>query len=252
MSEKNEDAEKTEKTGGAEPEEIKKAYSPLVSLLTSIVIPAIILSKFSNDQYLGVLPGFLIALAFPVGQGIYEIVKDKKPGILNIIGLFSTLLTGIVGVLQLPSEYIAYKEAAVPLIIGLAVVLSLKTPYPLVKKLIYNDTMLDMKRIEAALDDEDKKKAVRKALDNSTYMIGASFLLSSALNFTLAKLIVTSPSGTEAFNAELGKLTALSYPLIALPSTIVMMLALWYLISRLKKITSLSFEELLSPRLKEK
>ena len=229
-----------------------KNENPLLSLLTSIIIPAVILSKFANEEYLGVVPGFIIALAFPVGQGLYEIIKTRKPGFISIIGLASIFLTCIIGILQLPTEWLAFKEASVPLLIGMAVVLSLKTRYPLVKKLFFNDSLLDMERIGKILDEKNARGAMEKTLKISTYMIGGSFLLSAVLNFILAKVIVTSPSGTEAFNVELGRLTALSYPVIALPSTIVMCVALWYLFAKLKKLTGLEFEELIAPELREK
>lgn len=229
-----------------------KNENPLLSLLTSIIIPAVILSKFANEEYLGVVPGFIIALAFPVGQGLYEIIKTRKPSFISIIGLASIFLTGIIGILQLPTEWLAFKEASVPLLIGMAVVLSLKTRYPLVKKLFFNDSLLDMERIGKILDEKNARGAMEKTLKISTYMIGGSFLLSAVLNFILAKVIVTSPSGTEAFNVELGRLTALSYPVIALPSTIVMCVALWYLFAKLKKLTGLEFEELIAPELREK
>ena len=229
-----------------------KNENPLLNLLTSIIIPAVILSKFANEEYLGVVPGFIIALAFPIGQGLYEIIKTRKPGFISIIGLASIFLTGIIGILQLPTEWLAFKEASVPLLIGMAVVLSLKTRYPLVKKLFFNDSLLDMERIGKILDEKNAHGAMEKTLKISTYMIGGSFLLSAVLNFILAKVIVTSPSGTEAFNAELGRLTALSYPVIALPSTIVMCVALWYLFAKLKKLTGLEFEELIAPELREK
>lgn len=229
-----------------------KNENPLLSLLTSIIIPAVILSKFANEEYLGVVPGFIIALAFPIGQGLYEIIKTRKPGFISILGLASIFLTGIIGILQLPTEWLAFKEASVPLLIGMAVVLSLKTRYPLVKKLFFNDSLLDMERIGKILDEKNAHGAMEKTLKISTYMIGGSFLLSAVLNFILAKVIVTSPSGTEAFNAELGRLTALSYPVIALPSTIVMCVALWYLFAKLKKLTGLEFEELIAPELREK
>lgn len=229
-----------------------KNENPLLSLLTSIIIPAVILSKFANEEYLGVVPGFIIALAFPIGQGLYEIIKTRKPGFISIIGLASIFLTGIIGILQLPTEWLAFKEASVPLLIGMAVVLSLKTRYPLVKKLFFNDSLLDMERIGKILDEKNARGAMEKTLKISTYMIGGSFLLSAVLNFILAKVIVTSPSGTEAFNMELGRLTALSYPVIALPSTIVMCVALWYLFAKLKKLTGLEFEELIAPELREK
>ena len=41
-------------------------------------------------------------------------------------------------------------------------------------------------------------------------MIASSFFLSAVLNYSLAKILVKSQPGTEAFNAELGRMTALS------------------------------------------
>lgn len=229
----------------------KKKNSPLLSLLISIVIPAIILSKFSNEQYLGVLPGFIIALAFPIGQSIYEMVSEHKVSAISVIGLISTFLTGIIGVLQLPSEWMKYKEAAVPLIIGAAIVISHYTSYPLIRKLFVNDTLFDMERINGILTEKSLQQRFDKVIAIATYMIGASFIVSSVLNFTLTKIIIQSPSGTPEFNEELGRLTALSYPVIALPSTLIMMLALWYLIKQIKNMTGLTFEEMLSETLRE-
>ena len=231
---------------------MNKKTNPIVSILVSIVIPAIILSKFSDEAHLGVLPGFLIALAFPIGLSLYELIVQKQVGFIAVLGLVSIFCTGIIGVLELPSEWMAYKEAAVPLLIGAAVIISLWTPYPLIKKLFYNEELMDVKRIDAILKEKEATEKFEKVLRNSTYMVGASFLLSTVLNFTLTKIIVQSPSGTEAFNQELGKLTALSYPVIALPSTIVMVIALWYLFKQITKITGLPFEELMSEKLRDK
>lgn len=230
----------------------KKKESPLVSLLVSIVIPAIILSKFSTEEYLGILPGFLVALAFPVGYAIYNLLVRKETGFIAILGFVSIFLTGIIGVFEFPTEWLAVKEAAVPLLIGIAVIVSLKTPYPLVKKLLFNEEMLDLKLIDKKLKENDNVFEIEKVLIKSTFLVAGSFLLSAFLNFFLTKYIVVSPAGTAAFNEELGTLTAISYPAIALPSTAVMFVALYYIFKQLTKLTGLSFEEILSEKLKEK
>ena len=229
----------------------KKKESPLVSLLVSIVIPAIILSKFSTEEYLGILPGFLVALAFPVGYAIYNLLVRKETGFIAIIGFVSIFLTGIIGVFEFPTEWLAVKEAAVPLLIGIAVIVSLKTPYPLVKKLLFNEEMLDLKLIDKKLKENDNVFEIEKVLVKSTFLVASSFLLSAFLNFFLTKYIVVSPAGTAAFNEELGTLTAISYPAIALPSTAVMFVALYYIFKQLTKLTGLSFDEILSEKLKE-
>lgn len=230
----------------------KKKESPLVSLLVSIVIPAIILSKFSTEEYLGILPGFLVALAFPVGYAIYNLLIRKETGFIAIIGFVSIFLTGIIGVFEFPTEWLAVKEAAVPLLIGIAVIVSLKTPYPLVKKLLFNEELLDLKLIDQKLKENDNVFEIEKVLVKSTFMVASSFLLSAFLNFFLTKYIVVSPAGTAAFNEELGTLTAISYPAIALPSTAVMFVALYYIFKQITKLTGLSFDEILSEQIKEK
>ena len=230
----------------------KKKESPIVSLLVSIVIPAIILSKFSTEEYLGILPGFLVALAFPIGYAIYNLLVRKETGFIAIIGFVSIFLTGIIGVFEFPTQWLAVKEAAVPLLIGIAVIVSLKTPYPLVKKLLFNEELLDLKLINKKLIENKNVFELEKVLVKSTFMVASSFLLSAFLNFFLTKYIVVSPAGTAAFNEELGTLTAISYPAIALPSTVVMFVALYYIFKQLTQLTGLSFDEILSEQIKEK
>jgi len=226
--------------------------NPFISLLVGIVIPAIILSKFSSPEQLGVLLGFILALSFPLVLALYNLIVRKKAGFIAILGFISIFVTGIIGVFEFPSEWIAYKEASVPLIIGIMVLISLKTPFPLVKKFLYNEEILNVEKIDMILVETNNKQAFEKTLVRGTYLLAASFLVSAILNFALAKILIQSPSGTAEFNAELGKMTALSFPVIALPSTIIMLVALFYIMARLKKLTHLEVEELLSKKMHNK
>jgi hypothetical protein len=65
------------------------------------------------------------------------------------------------------------------------------------------------------------------------------------MNFALATWIVTSPAGSAAFNEELGRLTLLSYPMIALPATLMMLAVLYYLAAGVKQLTGLGLAEAL-------
>ena len=164
-----------------------KKENPLLSILLSIVIPAVILSKFSKPEYLGVLPGFLIALAFPIGLALYNMIVRKEFGFIAILGFVSIFLTGIIGVFQFPPQWIAVKEALVPLLIGIAVVVSLYTPYPLIRKLIYNDTLLNLPFIEQRLAAGNRQADFERAMKNATWIVALSFLVSAVLNYTVAK-----------------------------------------------------------------
>ena len=190
----------------------KKKQNPLINILFNIIVPVVILSKFSNDNYLGPKLGLVVALAFPLGYFLWEWRREHKANFISILGFVSVLLTGIIGVFEFPSELIAYKEASVPFIIGLAVLISMKTPYPLVKKLLYNEDLMNMELINSRLEENDNSKAVERMLVNASYMVAASFLVSTILNFSLAKYLIHSPSGTPEFAEEMARMTALSYP----------------------------------------
>jgi uncharacterized protein involved in type VI secretion and phage assembly len=85
-------------------------------------------------------------------------------------------------------------------------------------------------------------------LTTTSYFVASSFFLSGILNYLLARWIVVSPAGTSEFAAELGKMTALSYPVIVIPSMIVLIASLWYLLHSLKKLTGLDTEQLLASK----
>ena len=233
-----------EQAAAAADKKKKKKQNPLVNILFNIVVPVVILSKFSNDNYLGPKLGLVVALAFPLAYFIWDWRREHKANFISILGFVSVLLTGIIGVFEFPSELIAYKEASVPLIICLAVLISMKTPYPLVKKLLYNEDLMNMELINSRLSEKDNTKEVDRMLVRASYMVAASFLVSTVLNFSLAKYLIHSPSGTPEFAEEMARMTALSYPVIALPSTIVLVFALFYVYNRLSKLTGLEFEQL--------
>lgn len=233
-----------EQAAAAADKKKKKKQNPLVNILFNIVVPVVILSKFSNDNYLGPKLGLVVALAFPLAYFIWDWRKEHKANFISILGFVSVLLTGIIGVFEFPSELIAYKEASVPLIICLAVLISMKTPYPLVNKLLYNEDLMNMELINSRLSEKDNTKEVDHMLVRASYMVAASFLVSTVLNFGLAKYLIHSPSGTPEFAEEMARMTALSYPVIALPSTIVLVFALFYVYNRLSKLTGLEFEQL--------
>jgi intracellular septation protein A len=218
---------------------------PLIDLLVSIVIPSVILMKFSGEQDLGAARGLIVALAFPIGWGLFELLRYRKFNFIAILGIISVLLTGGIGLLELDLKWLAVKEAAVPGVIGLAVLISTKTRYPLIRSLLYNPKIMQVERIHTALEEKDLVETFDKRLLNATYMLASTFFFSSVMNYIMAKWIVTSPTGTEAFNEELGRLTLVSYPMIAIPSMIMMFGVLYYLWKTIHGLTGLDLEELM-------
>ncbi len=223
-----------------------KRESMLLNLVMNIVLPTLILTKLSDDKYLGPTLALVLALAFPLIYGLRDFIINKRTNIFSILGIFSVLLTGGISLLKLDTEYLIIKEAAVPGIIGIVVLISSMTSKPLVKLFIYNDSILNVEKISAALKHYQKEIEFDKILRRATWMLAASFFLSSLLNFILAKWILVSPTGTAAANAEIGKMNALSFPVIALPMMVILMAVLFYVFHNIKKLTHLTMEDVMN------
>lgn len=219
---------------------------PLIDLLVSIVAPSIILMRYSGEEHLGPTMALVIALAFPLGWGLFELVRYRKFNWIALLGLISVMLTGGIGLLKLDPQWLAIKEAAVPGILGIAVLVSTKTRFPLIRTLLYNKKVLNIDLVNDRLEERGLVEVFEQRLLKATYFLAGTFFFSSAMNYVLAKWIVTSPSGSQAFNEELGRLTLVSYPMIALPSMVMMILILVYLWRTIHGLTGLAMEEIVA------
>lgn len=218
--------------------------SMLANLAFNIIIPTLILTKLSSEDYLGPIYSIVVALSFPIGYGIRDYLQTRKANFFSALGVFSVVMTGGMSLLQLDPQYIAIKEAAIPAIFGIATLLSIRSRYPLVRTFLYNDQILHIDKVKVALQNHNAEDSFEQKLAHTSFMVAGSFFLSSVLNYILAKVILVSAPGSVAFTEELGKMTALSFPVIALPSTIVLMGALYYLLHHIKKLTDLELEDI--------
>ena len=219
--------------------------NPLFEIVVTILVPAVVLMQLSSPERLGPAGALLLALAFPLFWGVREGLRRRKVSGVAVLGVVSTLLTGGIGLLKVDPFWLAVKEAAVPLLIGLAVLGSNWTRWPLIRILVFNPTLFDVARIDAALKARGTTVPFELRLRTGTLWLAGTFFFSATMNFVLARWIVTSPAGSEAFNAELGKLTLVSYPAIAIPSMLMMMGLMWWLASSAKKLTGLDLGEML-------
>jgi hypothetical protein len=219
--------------------------NPLLEVGITILVPALVLMQLSSAERLGPMPALLLALAFPIGWGVWDGLSRRKLNWLAVLGVVSTLLTGGIGLLKLDAQWLAVKEAAVPGLIGLAVLGSLWTSKPLIRLLVFNDNIFDVERVKAALLQRGNTVPFELKLRQGTLLLASTFFFSSVANYLLARWVVTSPAGSEAFNQELGRLTLLSYPVIALPSMAMMIGLMFWLARELKLLTGLDLGEML-------
>ena len=219
--------------------------NPLLEIAITIIVPAVVLMKFSGADSLGPLRGLLLGLVFPLGWGLWDGWRRHKLNWLAVLGVVSTLLTGGIGLLALDAQWLAVKEAAVPSLIGVVILGSVWTRTPLIHLLVFNAQLFDVERVNQGLRSKGTAPVFEQRLRQSTAMLAGTFFFSAVANYALARWVVTSPAGTEAFNQELGRLTLLSYPVIAIPSMLMMMALLFWLARQARDLTGLDLGDML-------
>jgi hypothetical protein len=240
--------------------------NPLANILVNVLIPVLVLSYLSKEGdrpwHIGPAKAMIIALALPVGYGIWFFLKTKRANPFSFLGLISVLLTGTLtlylwnkdGTIK-PNAHILFglKEASIPLVLGLAILASHWTPSPLLRLFLYSDSMFDIPKIEKTVAERGVEDSYRKLLFGSTVLFSSSFLVSTVLNFLLALYFLggldhTALDARERYNAQVAKLTGWSFAVIGVPILLFLMFTLWRLLTGLRRLTGLDNEHLLHPR----
>lgn len=112
---------------------------------------------------------------------------------------------------------------------------------------MFDASLFDVDRIRQRLAERRSESEFEARLRTGTLLLAGTFAFSALANFFLTRWVVTSPSGSEAFNQELGRLTLLSYPVIAIPSMLMMMALMWWLAQSASRLTGLTLAELFGP-----
>lgn len=222
----------------------------LLNLACNVVLPGLVLSKLSQPERLGPLWALVAALALPLGYGIWDWMKRRHWNLFSTLGIAGTLATGGMalgghfGWWQATAMWFAIKEAAIPLIIGLSIPLTLRSETPLVKTLLYNDQLMDTAKVAEELRLRNAEAAFERLLRESSWLLSVSFLLSSVLNFFLAIWLLKAAPNSPEWNEQLGRMNWLSWPVIVIPSTGMMMWALFRLMNGIQRLTGLPPEQL--------
>lgn len=223
--------------------------NPLISIIANVVLPVYILNKLSSQDALIAL---LVAMAFPLGYGIYSFIRSKKVNFISLLGLLNTLFTGGFALLKLAGIWFAVKEAAFPLLIGIFVLFSSFGKAPFLKMILFDSGALNTEDIfntvrEKAIDLEFSALVQRFTLYFST-----SFFLSATLNFWLAIRIfktipknLTDAAQNEMLNQQIADMTWQGYIVIFIPSITILFITFFLFFRKLTKLTGLPFEKLI-------
>lgn len=220
----------------------KKNKGQFLNILINVVIPSVILTKYSGDNYLGQFYGLILALMFPIVYGAYEFISTKKINFFSGIGLFSVILTGGIGLFELNRNWMVAKETGIPLLMGIIVILSQLFNYSFVRTFL--NQVIDIELIDNAFSTKGLSDLFEKKITHAAYLLGGTFFISAILNYILAKKYLIGQPGTVEFNEGLGKMTAISFPVISVPMTIMVGLIIYYLIHAIKEHTELETEQI--------
>ncbi len=227
----------------------KNQENGLLNILINIIIPVFILNKMGSK--IGSMPALLLALAFPIFYGIYDIWKYRKFNFISLLGLINISITGGLALLQLGGMWFAVKEAAFPALIGIAVFVSAFTKKPFIETLFLNPQLMHLDAVKEKLKLLGKEQAFRSHLRNCTMILSFSFLFSAIGNFLIAIKIftpidpaLTNEAQTLILNEQIAEMTAKGAAVLILPSMIFSGLVLWYLISGLAKLTQMKTSDI--------
>ncbi len=248
---------------------------PLANILLNVIVPVLILSYLSKDPdlqarlgkvarpwHIGPLWAMILALALPLGYGVWHYVKTRKGNFFSALGLISVLLSGGLtlylwnanGTVK-PNAGILFgvKEALIPLVLGVAILTSHRSTTPLIRVFLYNDSIFDIPKIEQRVDQISAQADYDKLLLGATRLFAASFFLSSLMNLGLAQWFflgfdANAIDALETYNAIIARLTGWGFAVIGVPILIFLFFTLRSLLKGLGKLTGYKDDELMLPR----
>lgn len=230
----------------------KKKNSTFNELIYNILLPTIILNygtKVMGEKY--AVPVLIVALSLPLGFSILDFYQKKKVNIFGVLGFISILLTGGLALMHAEGSVMVLKETLFPLVLGLIVLISAYTKRPLLNEVLLNPQIFEQEKLEAKINELNKRKDFMEHLKKSNIFFAGSFLVSAVLNYMLAVYIFTpiDPSiigdaRGAIINEQVAKMNGLSWAVIVIPSMAFLVFVLWYLFHGIKKITGLEMKDL--------
>ena len=258
---------------------------PLANILINVLLPVFILSFLSKDPaiqalldkpltlhtwfgeiprfwYIGPLKALIIALSFPLIYGIWMFAKSGKFNFFSGLGFGSVLLTGGLtlylwnpdgSVKEHAGLLFGIKEGAIPLALGIAVMISRKSATPLLNTFLYNDSIFDIPKIEARIAANGAQSGYQDLMRHATMLFAASFFISSVMNIGLALFFFrgfdrAAPDALEIYNTIIGRLTGWGFAVIGLPLLVFLFFTLKRILKGLRELTGFKDEELMLPR----
>lgn len=257
------------------PEEKPKPEHPLVNIFVNVLIPVMVLSYLSKDPeiqmklgkpvkpwHIGPLWAMIIALALPLGYGVWHFIKTRKGNFFSGLGLASVALSGGLTLYLWNADgsvkpnaglLFGVKEGLIPLMLAFAVLGSQKSSTPLIRLFLYNDTIFDVPKIEKRIAERSEESRYRHLLKGATHLFAGSFFLSALMNVGIALWFfrgfdAKAIDALEKYNEIIGKLTWAGFVAIGVPLLGILFLILTKLLKGLRELTGYQDDDLMMPR----
>ena len=236
-----------------------KATKSLLNVLLSVLAPVLILDNCSatGDKlwHLGTTWAMVVALALPIGCGIYSLVTERKIEAMTAFGLLGTILTGVVTIYANTGDALAIrpdtpwwyaaKEAIIALLLAGATLVGGGKEGSLLRACVYSDSIFDIRRIEGTVREKGLQSNYNAVLNRAAFMTAGSLLFSAAMNFGLALYFLLPvpdmPAAEQAvqYNYAVSKMTWMGYLIIGVPLLATLFLVIRYLGRALQQLTDL-------------
>lgn len=224
----------------------KKQENPVINILANVVLPVFILNKLSSKLPMAAL---LLALAFPLGYGLWTYWQTRKLNFISLLGFLNTSFTGGFALLHLEGLWFAFKEAGFPFLIGCFVLASSFRKEPFLKTMLFETGALNTTAILERM--HLSSEALQRLFQRATLFFSFTFFFSALLNFILAYRIfekipanLLETERTTILNEQIARMTWQGYVVIFVPSILFFFLILFFFFRSLSRLTGLSFDEL--------
>lgn len=195
-----------------------------VDLAANLAWPFVVLTWGSGADLLGPRWGPAVAMAGPLAFAAWRRVVEGRTSALSVLVVVSIALNAAAGFLPMEARWFAWKEALLPVGFGaLFAATALRGP-GLLAELVHQ--LVDPKKLADALAARGTAEGVHARLRRGTVRFGIVTAASGLLGGVLAAFLVTAPTGTEAFAAQLGSYTLWSWPAVNVP---VLLASTWVL-----------------------
>lgn len=253
------------------PDDKPKQEHPLANILVNVIIPSVVLGILSKDPalqkvprpwHIGPLWGMLVAVAIPLGYGIWYFIQSRKFNAFSALGLVGVALSGLIALYLWNPDgtvkpnagfFVGSSEALIPLFLGLAILWSRKSGTPLIRVFLYNDTIFDIPKIEQVVNERSEEPRYGSLLTTANRLFAFSFFLSALMNLAMALWFFRAfdekaVGARDVYSGIMSTMRWAGFIAIGVPLMGILFLILTKLLKGLREITGLKDEELMMPR----